>query len=102
MKRTMVQDLPKFVGKDVEIKGWIDVIREHGKITFLEIRDISGTVQTVVTANDADNFAVASSLTRESCVRAVGEVKARPSGTEKKENPAGGVEIKISERAVLT
>ena len=91
----MIAGLSALEGKVVEISGWIDTIREHGKITFLEIRDVTGTVQTIVTARDADNFETAGSLTKESCVKITGTVKGRPSGTENKNSPAGNVEIKI-------
>jgi aspartyl-tRNA synthetase len=101
MERTMIKELSTLVGKSVEIKGWIDALREHGKITFLELRDITGTVQTVVTAKDVENFTKARSLSKESCVRIKGMVNKRPEGTENKGSPAGSVEIKIEELEIL-
>ena len=44
-KRTLIKDTPK--GKTVTIFGWIDSIRDHGKITFIDIRDKTGIVQCV-------------------------------------------------------
>ena len=96
----MIEKLPKFKGQTVEIAGWVDTIREHGKITFLEIRDLTGTVQTLTTAKDAPNFETAKSLTKESCIRIKGKVNKRPNGTENKKSPAGNVEIKIEELEV--
>jgi aspartyl-tRNA synthetase len=101
MERLQIEHLAKKVGEKVEIKGWIDTIREHGKITFLEVRDISGTVQTIVTAKDSENFEIAKSLTKESCVKIAGQVNARPKGTENKDSPAGNVEIKIEDLEIL-
>ncbi len=98
----MIKDLPSMEGKEVEIKGWIDTIREHGKLIFLEIRDITGTVQTLTTAKDEANFETAKSLSKESSVRLTGEVKSRPEGTQNKDSPAGTVEIKISELEIYT
>lgn len=97
MTRTMIKDLPKLINKEVEIKGWVDTIREHGKLIFLEIRDITGTVQTITTAKDKINFTTAKSLTKESCIRIKGKINKRPIGTENKNSPAGTVEIKIEE-----
>ena len=91
----MINGLSSLEGKEVEISGWVDTIREHGKLIFLEIRDVTGTVQTIVTAKDAENFETAKSLTKESCVRIVGKVSSRPSGTENKDSSAGNVEVKI-------
>jgi aspartyl-tRNA synthetase len=102
MERTMIKDLPKMESKEVEIKGWIDTIREHGKLVFLEVRDISGTVQTITTAKDEENFKTAKSLSKESCIRIKGKVNPRPEGTENKNSPAGSVEIKISELEIYT
>ncbi|MEA3329477.1 MAG: aspartate--tRNA ligase [Nanoarchaeota archaeon] len=100
MERTMIGELSAFEGKVVEIAGWVDTIREHGKLTFLEIRDVTGTVQTIVTAKDEANFEMVKSLTKESCVRIKGNVNPRPKGTENKNSPAGKVEIKIQELEV--
>jgi len=102
MERTMIKDLPQLEGKEVEIKGWIDTIREHGKLIFLEVRDITGTVQTITTAKDETNFAIAKDLSKESSIRLKGEVKPRPQGTQNKDSPAGTVEIKISELEIYT
>ena len=52
----MISDLPGLIDRTVEIKGWVDVIREHGRIIFLEIRDLSGTVQTVATSKNEKIF----------------------------------------------
>jgi aspartyl-tRNA synthetase len=100
MERTMIKDVPAFEGKSVLIKGWIDTIREHGKIIFLEIRDITGTIQTLATAKD-ENFNIIKQLSKEYCVEIKGKVSARPKGTENKNSPAGSVEIKIQELKIL-
>jgi aspartyl-tRNA synthetase len=102
MERTMIKDLPSSEGKEVQIKGWIDTIREHGKLIFLEIRDITGTVQTITTAKDSENFEKAKSLSKESCIEITGEVKPRPEGTQNENSPAGTVEIKISKIEIYT
>ncbi len=101
MERTGVKDLPGKVGEKVCIKGWVDAVREHGKVSFLEIRDIGGTVQTVVTAGNVESFAKLSDVSKEACVEVIGEVKIRPEGTENKKSVAGGVEIKIDELNIL-
>lgn len=101
MERTMIKDLPSMQGQTVEIKGWADTIREHGKLIFIEIRDITGAVQTVTTARDEANFAVAKELSKESSIRIKGEVKQRPEGAENEHSPVGKVEIKISELEIL-
>lgn len=98
----MIKDLPSLEGQKVKVEGWIDTIREHGKLIFLEVRDITGTVQTLTTAKDETNFEIAKSLSKESCIKLEGEVKPRPEGTQNKDSPAGTVEIKISELEIYT
>ena len=72
------------------------------QINFLEIRDLTGTVQTITTAKDEAIFETAKSLSKESSVRITGEVKSRPEGTQNKNSPAGTVEIKMSEPEIYT
>lgn len=48
MKRTYIKDLGQQVGQEVNIKGWVDVRRDQGKMVFMDMRDMSGKVQCVV------------------------------------------------------
>lgn len=48
MKRTYIKDLGQHVGEEVNIKGWVDVRRDQGKMVFMDMRDMSGKVQCVV------------------------------------------------------
>jgi aspartyl-tRNA synthetase len=100
MERIMIKELPSFEGKEVVVKGWVNTIREHGKIIFLEIRDISGNVQSVITTKNKD-FELAKELSKESCVQIKGMVNKRPEGTENKNSVAGNVELKIEELKIL-
>ena len=47
-KRTLISELPKFVGKKVHIRGWLYQFRDLGKIGFAIIRDRTGIAQVVV------------------------------------------------------
>jgi len=48
MKRTYIKDLKDFVDKKVTIAGWVDTRRDHGKLIFLDIRDVTGKVLCVL------------------------------------------------------
>lgn len=84
----------KIVGKKVKICGWMDTIRVHGKIVFLDVRDRSGYVQCVIDTKNKD-FEKAKKLTKESCIGIEGVVRRRPKGTENPSIVSGNVEIAI-------
>jgi aspartyl-tRNA synthetase len=86
----------KLVGKKVKLSGWVDTIREHGKLIFIDLRDRYGKVQSVITQKKPD-FNKAKGLTVESCISINGEVKLRPQGTEKNDLSSGKIEISIDE-----
>ncbi|MDP2628371.1 MAG: aspartate--tRNA ligase [Nanoarchaeota archaeon] len=91
----------KLSGKKVTLSGWVDTIREHGKLIFLDLRDRYGKVQCVVSQKNSD-FKEAKKLTIESCVKIEGKVKERPKGTENKDLHSGKVEIEIEKIEILT
>jgi len=91
----------KLDGKTVKITGWVDTVREHGKVVFVDLRDRYGKIQTVITAKHSQ-FEDVKKLSRESCVLIEGKVGKRPKGTENKDIPTGGVELKIEKLEVLT
>lgn len=47
MKRTLISETPKLVDQKVLIKGWVNSLRSHGKVSFADIRDRSGVIQVV-------------------------------------------------------
>ncbi|MEM2479001.1 MAG: aspartate--tRNA ligase [Candidatus Pacearchaeota archaeon] len=81
-------------GKRVKLAGWVERIREHGKLIFIDLRDRYGKVQAVIDSKCAD-FQKAKQLTLESCIGIEGIVKRRPSGTENPNLKSGKVEIAI-------
>src|SRR3989344_5723463 len=91
----------KLIGKKVILAGWVDTVREHGKLIFIDLRDRYGKLQCVIHAKN-DDFKFAKEVTLESCVRIEGEVKARPKGTENKELKSGKVELGISSFKILS
>ena len=94
LTRTMSIETLKKVGEIVLLQGWVDVKRDHGKISFIDLRDRTGKVQCV----GIDKM---SNLVEESVVELSGVVKLRP---EKMVNPdieTGTVEVEVQEYKVL-
>lgn len=75
MERVQITELSSHIGKEVRVRGRVDTIRDQGKIIFIVLRDRSGKVQTVAWHGDEDVFKTAKTLTLESVVDIVGEVK---------------------------
>jgi len=94
MERTLVSDTPNKIGEKIKLEGWVDSIRDHGKITFLDLRDRSGIIQCV--GKDL------AKVTPESVIQIIGKVVERP---EKLVNPnleTGKIEIQIDELNVTS
>ena len=69
---------PSMKGQKVVIGGWVEDLRELGKITFLTVRDVTGVAQVVVAGGEA--LVQVKDLTRQSVVRVTGtdqETRAR-------------------------
>ncbi len=85
MERLLIGHLQENTGREVMICGWAQTIRKQGKINFLIVRDISGTVQVVVAKDKPQAFTVIDKLTAESVVKVRGYLTASsqaPSGIE--------------------
>ncbi len=98
MKRILNEDTVKKVGEKVSVCGWVDSIRAHGKILFLDLRDRSGVLQIVVNPKEINN---AEDLRGEWVVEVVGEVKERPENMINQEIVTGKVEMKAEAIKIL-
>ncbi|MBI4049121.1 MAG: aspartate--tRNA ligase, partial [Devosia nanyangense] len=84
----------------VRLAGWVNRIRDHGGLLFIDLRDHYGLTQCVIDP-DSPAFAVAETLRAEWVVRIDGEVKLRTPETVNPNLPTGSVEIFIREIEVL-
>ncbi len=90
------------VGKTVTLSGWVHRRRDHGGLTFVDLRDRDGIVQVVFNpGNTPGAHAAAGRLRNEWVVTVVGEVQERPRGTENPELATGGVEVAAAHLTVL-
>ena len=84
-------------GTTVTLAGWVARRRDHGGVTFIDLRDGSGVVQTVLRESPE-----AHALRNEYCLRITGEVGRRPAGNENPDLPTGEVEVIVSDLEVLS
>jgi aspartyl-tRNA synthetase len=84
------------IGKVIRIAGFVENIRDHGGIIFVDIRDESGSIQTV--SNDEKMF---EHITRESSITLLGTVRLRSEDTINERLATGELELLVTELEVL-
>ncbi|MEX2275520.1 MAG: aspartate--tRNA ligase [Actinomycetota bacterium] len=89
-------------GRDVILCGWVARRRDHGGVTFVDLRDREGFVQLVLHPEEAPAaHEIAQGFKSESVVRVHGSVRPRPQGTVNPELPTGAVEVAVASVDVL-
>ena len=82
MARILTKEIINKEDQEVELMGWVAVRRNHGKIIFIDLRDIGGVAQVVFVPKDNNLYQLADSLRSEWVVKISGTVKRRPTGME--------------------
>ena len=101
MQRTYIKELKNKVGEEVSISCWVDIRRDHGKLIFVDLRDMSGKVQAVALPNHKEAVAVASTIRPEWVVEVTGKVNPRPEKLVNKNEENGAIELEIISINVL-
>lgn len=94
MKRLLIKETVDNIDKKIVLKGWVRIVRDHGKITFIDLRDGTGVIQCV-----GQNLP---KTTPETVVEIEGNVVKRPEKLVNSKIPTGGVEIQIEKLTVLS
>ncbi len=84
------------IGQTVKLAGWIENIRDHGGVSFVDLRDMYGVVQVVMR-----DTSMLEGLTREDCVSIEGPVEKRDEETYNPKIPSGTVEVEAKSVTVL-
>ncbi len=92
MERVWIEDLGKFVGEEVEVRGWLFNKRSSGKVRFLIVRDGTGFLQVVMIKNDLppEIFNLYDRLTYEDAIIVRGVVK-------REKRAPGGYELLLTD-----
>jgi aspartyl-tRNA synthetase len=89
------------MGQTVTLMGWAHRRRDHGGVIFIDLRDREGLVQIVCDPDRAATFAAAEGVRNEFCLKIVGQVRARPAGTDNANLVSGKIEVLAHELEVL-
>ncbi|MBI4136871.1 aspartate--tRNA ligase [Candidatus Roizmanbacteria bacterium] len=96
MNRTLALETVEKIGETVLVKGWVDARRDHGKIVFLDIRDRSGVIQTVLLEAEK-----AKDVRSEFVVEVTGKVNKRPEHMVNPNLPTGTVEVTVESVSII-
>ena len=85
--------LREHIGKEVTLAGWVHRRRDHGGLTFIELRDRSGLVQIVSDPDHQRAHQVMASARNEYVLQVTGMVCERPAGAVNPEIASGEIEV---------
>ena len=84
------------IGQSVSLAGWIENIRDHGGVSFIDLRDYYGVVQVVMHDTQLLN-----GLNKEDCISVSGVIEKRDEETFNPKIPSGTVELNCKKVTVL-
>ncbi|MCL2628790.1 MAG: aspartate--tRNA ligase [Oscillospiraceae bacterium] len=76
------------IGEDVRLSGWVDTIRDHGGVKFLDLRDYSGIMQIVI-----HDEKMLDGINREATISVCGKLRARSDETINTKLDTGYIEV---------
>jgi len=92
----------KDIGKEVVLEGWVNRRRDHGGVTFIDLRDREGVVQVVLNPElSGTAHEKAKEIKNEYVIRIKGKVSRRPPGTENPKLRTGEIEVIATEVEIL-
>jgi len=96
-----VTDLLAMQDQEVKLYGWVNRVRNHGKLIFIDLRDRSGIVQVVINDITPELFVLAAQLHNEYVIHVNGVVHLRPAGLINKEMRTGGIEVAATQLEII-
>jgi len=78
MPRILIAAAKKQATGEATLAGFVRNLRAHKGVVFVDLKDVSGLMQVVFSADNAVAFAIAEKLTMESVIEVTGELKEKP------------------------
>ncbi len=92
----------EFLEKQISLAGWVQTRRDHGGLIFVDMRDRSGIMQLVFSAEiNKDAFQLAQELRSEYVIAVNGNVVKRSDNTVNKEIATGAFELQVNSLSIL-
>ena len=103
MERTQIKNISnKEIDSSFLISGWVEKVRDHGGVIFLDIRDASGLMQVVVEPDDKELFKKSESIRMSYVLEVKGILRKRPKGTINESLASGKLELVSKEIDILS
>ncbi len=99
--RILTDKLNDFLGKEVEVEGWVNSRRDHGGLIFIDLRDHTGIIQLVVTPETEEAFKLAETVRDEFVLKAIGKMREREPELVNPNIPTGKIELVVKELKLL-
>lgn len=101
MQRFLTTDAAKHIGEKVKVAGWASVVRRHGKIVFIDLRDRSGVLQCVFTPQIKEVYDKVQEVRPEWVLEITGQIVKRPENMVNPKIETGAVEMSVDGLNVL-
>ena len=93
---TMKEISEQHIGQTLQMAGWVENIRDHGGVSFIDLRDMYGVLQVVIRKPE-----LLKGITKEMCLSVTGEVEQRDEDTYNPRIPTGTIELEAKQIDVL-
>ncbi|MDE5589862.1 MAG: Asp-tRNA(Asn)/Glu-tRNA(Gln) amidotransferase GatCAB subunit C, partial [Acetatifactor sp.] len=93
---TMREIGEEHIGRTLRTAGWVENIRDHGGVSFIDLRDMYGVLQVVIRRPE-----LLKGLVKETCITVKGPVEKRDEETYNPKIPTGTIELEAQEITVL-
>ena len=84
------------VGSNLKIAGWVENIRDHGGVSFIDLRDMYGVMQVVMR-----DTSLLDGINKEDCISVEGEIEHRDEETYNPKIPTGTIELEAHHVDIL-
>ncbi len=101
MKEIYIKDAVNLIGQEIDLYGWVETRRDHGKIIFIDLKDSTGTIQTVCGPWMGEGYALIEKVRSEWVLKLTGLVKVRPDNMKNEKIPLGNVEFEVKKVEIL-
>lgn len=93
---TMKEISEQQIGQTLQVAGWVENIRDHGGVSFIDLRDMYGVLQVVIRKPE-----LLKGITKEMCLSITGLMEHRDEETYNSKIPSGTIELEAHKIDVL-